>query len=104
MTRDALVEVRLQPRARRTEVVGERAGAIVIRVTAPPVDGKANEALCRLVARRAGVPRGAVEIARGDTARDKLVRVRGATVEAVRAALLGAQGSPATSGTKRTPS
>ena len=37
--------VRLQPRARRDEVVGERAGAVVIRVTAPPVDGKANAAL-----------------------------------------------------------
>ena len=40
----------LQPRAKRDEVVGERAGAIVIRVTAPPVDGKANAALCAFVA------------------------------------------------------
>ena len=44
------VSIRLQPRAKRSEVVGERAGAIVIRVTAPPVDGKANAALCAFVA------------------------------------------------------
>ena len=46
------VAIRLQPRAKREEVVGERAGAIVIRVTAPPVDGKANAALCAFVAKR----------------------------------------------------
>jgi uncharacterized protein len=49
------LSVRLQPRARRDEVVGERGGAIVIRVTAPPVDGRANDALCRLIAKAAGV-------------------------------------------------
>lgn len=86
---EALVELRLQPRARRTEVVGERGGAILVRVTAPPVDGKANEALCRLVAERACVMRSAVEIVRGASGRDKLVRVRGVTAGAVRAALLG---------------
>jgi len=39
--------VRLQPRARANEIVGERDDVIVVRVTAPPVDGRANEALCR---------------------------------------------------------
>ena len=80
--------MRLQPRARRTEVVGERAGAIVIRVTAPPVDGKANAALCAFVAERAGVPQSQVSVVRGQTSRDKLVRVEGAEAAAVRAALL----------------
>jgi uncharacterized protein (TIGR00251 family) len=80
--------VRLQPRARRAEVVGERAGAIVIRVTAPPVDGKANAALCAFVAERAGVPRSRVSVVRGTTSRDKLVRVEGADAEDLRAALL----------------
>ncbi len=51
----AELTVRLQPRARRTEIVGERGGVVVVRVTAPPVDGKANEALCRLIAKTAGV-------------------------------------------------
>jgi uncharacterized protein (TIGR00251 family) len=87
-TDHALVAVRVQPRARRTEVVGERAGAVVIRVAAPPVDGKANAALCRFVAERAGVAKGAVSVVRGASARDKVVRVEGAGLDAVRAALL----------------
>jgi uncharacterized protein (TIGR00251 family) len=84
-----LLHVRLQPRARRDEVVGERSGAIVIRVTAPPVDGKANAALCALVARAAGIPASRVSVVRGQTARDKVLRVEGAEEMALRRALLG---------------
>jgi uncharacterized protein (TIGR00251 family) len=87
MTAD--LHVRLQPRARRDEVVGERAGAIVIRVAAPPVDGKANAALCALVARAAGLPPSRVSVVRGRTSRDKVVRVEGAEEMALRRALLG---------------
>jgi uncharacterized protein (TIGR00251 family) len=79
--------VRLQPRSRRNEVVGERDGAIVIRVTAPPVDGKANAALCRLIAKTAGVAPSRVEIVRGHATRDKLVRVEGVEIDALRTAL-----------------
>jgi uncharacterized protein (TIGR00251 family) len=81
------IPIRLQPRARRSEVVGQRGGAIVVRVTAPPVDGKANAALCALVADAAGVPPSRVQVVRGQTARDKVVRVDGAEEAAVRAAL-----------------
>jgi uncharacterized protein (TIGR00251 family) len=84
----AEVAIRLQPRAKRDEVVGERAGAIVIRVSAPPVDGKANAALCAFVAKSTGVSRSSVEIVRGQTSRDKVVRVKGVTQETLRAALL----------------
>jgi uncharacterized protein len=84
----AEIPIRLQPRAKRSEVVGERAGALVVRVTAPPVDGKANAALCALVARAAGVPPSHVAVVRGHTGRDKVVRVEGADPDAVRAALL----------------
>jgi uncharacterized protein (TIGR00251 family) len=83
------VSVRLQPRARRDEVIGERAGAIVIRVTAPPVDGKANAALCAFVARAAGVPPSRVSVVRGQTSRDKVVRVDGVDEEILKQALLG---------------
>jgi uncharacterized protein len=79
--------VRLQPRARRDEVVGERAGAVVVRVTAPPVDGKANAALCALVAKAAGVAPSRVSVVRGHTARDKVVRVEGVEESALRRAL-----------------
>ena len=84
-----MLAVRLQPRARRDEVVGERSGAIVIRVTAPPVDGKANAALCAFVARAAGIPASRVSVVRGRTARDKVLRVEGAEEMALRRALLG---------------
>jgi uncharacterized protein len=67
--------------------VGERAGAVVIRVTAPPVDGKANAALCELVARAAGVAPSAVRVLRGAGARDKVLRVDGVAEADLRRAL-----------------
>jgi uncharacterized protein len=85
---DAEISVRLQPRAKRAGVAGERDGRILVRVTAPPVDGKANAALCELIADRVGVPPSRVKIVRGHTARDKVVRVHGVGGAAVRAALL----------------
>jgi uncharacterized protein len=60
---------------------------VLIRVTAPPVDGKANDALCRVVARAAGVAPSKVTVIRGHTARDKVVRVEGIALEDLRAAL-----------------
>ncbi len=60
---------------------------MVIRVTAPPVDGKANDALCRLVAKKAGVAPSRVTIARGQTARDKLLQIEGVETAQLRAAL-----------------
>jgi uncharacterized protein (TIGR00251 family) len=83
------LHVRLQPRARRDEVVGERGDAIVIRITAPPVDGKANAALCAFVAKSVGVGTSRVSVVRGQTSRDKVVRVEGVTQAALRHALLG---------------
>jgi uncharacterized protein (TIGR00251 family) len=83
------LRIRLQPRARRDEVVGERGEAIVVRVTAPPVDGKANAALCAFVARAANVAPSRVAVVRGQTSRDKVVRVDGVTKAALQTALLG---------------
>jgi len=68
-------------------VVGERGDAVVIRVSAPPVDGKANVALCRLLADRAGVAPSRVSVVRGHGSRDKLVRVEGVESGALRRAL-----------------
>jgi uncharacterized protein len=79
--------VRLQPRARRTETAGERGGALLVRVTAPPVDGKANDALCRLIARTAGVAPTRVRVTRGHSARQKTVEVEGIETSQLRAAL-----------------
>jgi uncharacterized protein len=67
--------------------VGERDGAVLIRVKAPPVDGKANDALCRLIAKRAGVAPSRVRVTRGHTAREKTVEVEGVETAQLRAAL-----------------
>jgi len=88
----AEVEVRVIPRARRDEIGGERAGRLLIRLTAPPVDGAANAALCRLVARRAGVPARQVSIVRGHASRNKVVRVDGLSDAALRASLTTTRG------------
>jgi uncharacterized protein (TIGR00251 family) len=80
--------IRVQPRAKRSEVAGERGDAVVIRVSAPPVDGKANEAVCRLIAERVGVPRSAVRIVRGESSRDKVVRIDGLSADEARTVLL----------------
>jgi uncharacterized protein (TIGR00251 family) len=81
--------VRLQPRARRDEIAGVREGRTVVRVTAPPVDGRANAALVKLIAKRAGVAKGRVSIVRGERSRDKLVRVEGLDDEQLRRLLVG---------------
>jgi uncharacterized protein len=85
----AEIKVRVIPRARRDEIGGERGGLLLIRLTAPPVDGAANAALCRLVARRAGVPARHVSIVHGQTSRDKVVRVEGLTGAELRASMTG---------------
>jgi uncharacterized protein len=85
---DAL-PVRLQPRASRDEIAGVRDGVLVVRVTAPPVDGAANAALCRLIAKRAGVAPSRVSVVRGERSRDKRVRVEGADHAALLRALAG---------------
>ena len=73
----ARLAVRVQARASSDALGGERGGALVVRVTAPPVDGRANAAVCALVARAAGVPKSAVTVVRGAGARDKLLEIRG---------------------------
>ena len=83
------IAVRLQPRARANAIVGERDGVVVVRVTAPPIDGRANQALCRLIAKRARVGVGRVSVVRGAAAREKAVRVEGIDKQTLLAALLG---------------
>jgi uncharacterized protein len=69
--------VRVQPRARRDEIAGEREGRLLVRVTAPPVEGRANEAVRKLLAKRLGIAPGRIEVARGQAGRDKLIEVDG---------------------------
>ena len=82
------IRVRLTPRAARERVAPAPAGAYAVRVTAPPVDGRANDALCRLIAARVGVAPSRVSVVRGAKARDKVVRVEGIEATDLRARLL----------------
>jgi len=86
----ATLRVRLVPRAARDEVAGERDGALVVRVTAPPVEGAANAALARLLARRLGLAPSSLSVARGERTRDKVLLVSGVTAGDLRARLAGA--------------
>ena len=70
----------VQPGAKRTEVSGLHGEALKIRLAAPPVDGKANEALLGFVADIFGVPQRGVELLRGGQSRHKMVRVTGSSV------------------------
>ena len=80
-------KVRVQPRASRTELAGEYGDALKVRLAAPPVDGKANEACRRFLAGLLDVPLGAVEIVGGESSRDKRILIRGVTSEQVRSRL-----------------
>jgi uncharacterized protein YggU (UPF0235/DUF167 family) len=79
--------IRLTPRAARETVDPRPDGVLAVRVTAPPIDGRANDALCRLIARRAGVPPSRVSVVRGHRGRDKVVRIDGADPALVHARL-----------------
>ena len=72
---DLILSIRVQPRASRDEVVGVYGDHLKIRLTAPPVDGKANQHLLRFLAKYCRVPRARVELISGQTGRTKKVRI-----------------------------
>jgi len=76
--------VRLQPRASSSAVVGTHGEALKVRVTAPPVDGAANEMLVKVLSATFGVPANAITILAGATSRTKVVRLAGVSEADVR--------------------
>jgi len=76
--------VRVIPRARHTEISGERDGALVVRVAAPPVEGAANEALLAFFSAALRVRRRAIRILSGEHGRQKRIAIAGVTIDAVR--------------------
>lgn len=80
--------VQLAPNAKKNEVIGAIEGALKLKLHAPPIDGKANEALIRFIAESLDVPKSAVSITHGFTSKRKLLEVRTAhlTVDAVKVA------------------
>ena len=85
----ARFSVKVQPRARKTEVEGKLGDSFKLRLAAPPVDGKANEECVRFLAGLFGVPRPAVRIVSGLTARIKIVEIDGVDPASVERRLLG---------------
>ena len=76
-----IFNIRVVPRASKSEVVGEFDGDLKIRIAAPPVDGAANDEVVRLVAREFGRPRADVTILAGLTSKTKRIRVAGGSVK-----------------------
>ncbi len=72
---DALLDVAVQPGAKRSEINGLHDGALRLRIAAPARDGRGNAALCAWLAQQLGVPQRAVSVERGDHARRKRLRV-----------------------------
>jgi uncharacterized protein len=80
--------VKLQPRAAKNEIGGPLGDELKIKVTAPPVDAAANQALIDLLADKLGCARGAVQIVRGKTTRHKTIRISGVSPDEVLRKLL----------------
>jgi uncharacterized protein len=79
--------VRLQPRAKRNAILEERDGVLRVSVAAAPVDGLANAALCKLLAKRTGIARARVTVIRGERSREKVVRFEDLSLAQLRSAL-----------------
>jgi uncharacterized protein (TIGR00251 family) len=82
-----ILPVRAQPGARRSGIQGEQNGALKVAVTAPPEDGRANQALVEVLREELGLKRSQVELIAGHTSRDKRFLIRGLSCEELRAKL-----------------
>ena len=81
--------VKVHPRAKKNAITGELGDALKLALTAPPVEGRANQACIEFFANLLDVPRSSVTIASGETNRRKIVRVAGLSVDEVRRRLIG---------------
>ena len=84
---DVVLSLHIQPGAKKTGIAGPHGDALKIRLAAPPVDGKANEALVAFIAEKVGAGRTAVRLISGQTSRTKRVRIDGIAAAVVLARL-----------------
>lgn len=75
--RETFIKVYLQPRSSKNEIVGPYRDGIKVKVTAPPIEGKANEALVRLLAKEFGISSSCIEILKGHHSREKTLKILG---------------------------
>lgn len=69
--------VQVQPRSSRNQVVGEQDGCLKVKLTAPPVEGEANQALINFLARLLAIPKKNIKLLKGETSRHKLIEISG---------------------------
>jgi uncharacterized protein (TIGR00251 family) len=86
-TQGAQFALRVQPRASRNAIAGVMGDAVKLAITAPPVDGKANQAVVEYLAELFDVAKSNIVIVSGESGRNKLIAVRGLSAEQVRKAL-----------------
>lgn len=72
-----LLQVRVQPRASKNKVVGWREGVLYLHLTAPPVEGLANEACVKFLAEKLGVQRSRITLVSGEKSRNKVLQIEG---------------------------
>jgi hypothetical protein len=75
--KETLIKVYLQPKSSKNEIVGSYRDGIKVKVTAPPIEGKANEALIRFLAKEFGIPISRIEIIKGQHSREKTLKILG---------------------------
>jgi hypothetical protein len=81
---DVSFAIKVHPRAKKNAITGELGAALKVSLTAPPVDGRANEACIEFFAKLLNVPRSSVTIASGQTSRNKVIRIVGLSAEELR--------------------
>ena len=69
--------VQVQPRASRNQIIGEQDGCLKVKLTAPPVEGEANQALVIFLARLLAIPKKNIKLLKGETSRHKLIEISG---------------------------
>jgi len=85
--KEALLDIYVQPKASRNELVGAHQGSLKIRLTAPPVEGEANKECVKFLAKVFGIPKSNVELVQGHKSRQKTLIFHGASPEALQAVL-----------------
>ncbi len=85
----ATFAIRVHPRARKNAILGKIGDALKLALTAPPVEGRANEACVEFLAEFLKVPRSSVTIAAGETSRNKVIRIAGLSADELRRRLNG---------------
>lgn len=85
---NAFIRVRVLPRSSKNQVQGMDAGTFKVKLTAPPIEGKANAALLKFLAKKLGVPKTDMEIVSGERSRIKSIRIQGLSTEEINQKLI----------------